>query len=507
MKKTGFPCAQAVLALLLLLSLVGCAFCPPQGPWPMPPGCGSAQNTTPDPQLPRPTDEPSELPPPPHEVEFTVTVPYWSGTEIYIGVADDPAYIKLEPYNEAIFQGSGSFASGEEYYYSRGTLETAEKASARKITSDAKIYDAVLAWQDDAARPPRADFQKGFYIGACHFCGVSFTKGNFIAPIGESMDLMKAAGADYFDIMINWFIEPDYTGNTMRPIYADEFKGDTGWVHATITDEDLLTLVEMAHQKGLKVFLNLALAPENWGPNIPGKGNIAPTDPDLFFENYTKYITHYAALGEQSGIELISIGSENDTLTQEDISLEHPFNRTEKWRGVIQAARELYSGQLTYSVSCLDENRCGPELIRFWDDLDVIGWEWYVPIASDAHEPVAQMKENAERIIENHIKPLSERYQKPVILAEIGWEAYPGSCAHTYGVGPSQGGDRLEQASCYEAVFQAIEDAEYIQGVHAFIWTASLPDDNFPWIWTDSANEIRFSITEDMLTKWYHDLQ
>jgi hypothetical protein len=122
----------------------------------------------------------------------------------------------------------------------------------------------------------------------------------------------------------------------------------------------------------------------------------------------------------------------------------------------------------------MDTGRCGPELIRFWDDLDVIGWEWYVPIAKGEHESIESMRQNAERIIEQNIEPLYDRYQKPVVLTEIGWEAYPSACAHTYGTGQSEGGDRSEQASCYEAIFQAIEDADYIQGIQIFTWTANL---------------------------------
>ncbi|MBI5635370.1 hypothetical protein HY993_00210 [Candidatus Micrarchaeota archaeon] len=109
----------------------------------------------------------------------------------------------------------------------------------------------------------------------------------------------------------------------------------------------------------------------------------------------------------------------------------------------------------------------------------------------------------AERILENHAKKLYVQYNKPIVLTEIGWEAYPGACAHTYGNGPSKGGDRIEQASCYEAIFQAIEDAPYVIGMQAWTWTANKPGDEFPWIWTDSANEVRFSKTEKEFAKWY----
>ncbi|MDO9027372.1 MAG: hypothetical protein Q7U68_00695, partial [Candidatus Roizmanbacteria bacterium] len=347
------------------------------------------------------------------------------------------------------------------------------------------------------------DFQKSFFVNACHSCGVSYTKGNFIEPMGRSMDAIKQNGGNWVSFMPTWFIVPDYRGNEVRPIYANEFKGTTGWVSATIRDEDLITLIRMAHDRDLKVYVCPALAPEDWGPGVKGKGDLEPSDPDTFFESYKAFINHYADIAEQTVVEMLCVGSENDTLTQEDLPQNSGIDKTARWRDVIAAARQHYSGLLTYSVSCIHEQRCGPQLIRFWDDLDVIGWEWYVPIATSEHESIETMRQNAERIIERNIKPLYERYQKPIVITEIGWEAYPGACAHTYGIGPSQGGDRLEQASCYEAVFQAIEDADFIQGVHVFVWTANLPGDEFPWVWTDAANEVRFSITENMIAKWY----
>ncbi len=130
-----------------------------------------------------------------------------------------------------------------------------------------------------------------------------------------------------------------------------------------------------------------------------------------------------------------------------------------------------------------------------------------MPIASREHESIAVMKANAERIIQNNMKPLYLKYNKPIVLTEIGWEAYPGSCAHTYGVGPSKGGDRIEQASCYEAVFQAIENKDFIKGMHIWAWTANLEGDRFPWVLTDSANEVRFSIAEKEIEKWYKKIQ
>jgi hypothetical protein len=482
------PLVRKFLPLtLLILTTLACGFIPtvPNIPIPVVPI-----------QIPSPTSGPVQ-------VSFTVTVPFWTSGDIYVGIGDNPTYLKLDAYNEVLYTGQVTLPLGAAYYYSRGSLETADSTSGRQITSG-RVTDAVFGWKDDQRSIGRPGFEKGFFVAACDTCGVSITKGNFIEPMGRSMDAIKQDGGTWFSFMPNWFIVPDYQGNEIKPIYSNEFKGTSGWVTSTIQDADMVTLIGMAHDRGMKVYLCPALAPEDWGPGVKGKGDLQPSDPDLFFENYKAFIDHYADLAQQNGVEMLCVGSENDTLTEEDLSQNAGIDKTARWRDVIASARQHYQGLLTYSVSCISEERCGPQLIRFWDALDVIGWEWYVPIATGEHASIADMRKNAERIIANNIRPLYERYQKPIVITEMGWEAYPGACAHTYGTGSSKGGDRMEQASCYEAVFQALEGADFIQGVHIFTWTANLEGDEFRWVWTDPANEVRFTITEDMLAKWYH---
>lgn len=436
-------------------------------------------------------------------MEITVTVPYWSKGDIYVGIGDDPVYFKLEQVNQVIYQGNILLPLGEVYYYSQGSKESREVLVHRQANAG-RALDDVTGWQNDSRTSVHADFQKSLYINACHNCGVSYTKGNFIEPIGRSMDDIKKHGGNWVSFMPYWFIRPDIFGNEIVPLHSDEFSSTSGWIHATIQDDDLKTLIGMAHDRDLKVYVCPALAPENWGDDNPrGKGDLEPSNPDLFFTNYKNFLTHYADLAKQTGVDMMCVGSENDTLTQPDLSQNSGIDKNARWRDVIQVVRQHYSGKLTYSVACADEGRCGPQLIQFWDALDVIGWEWYVPIASGEHESIESMRANAERIIQNNIQPLYDRYQKPVVITEMGWEAYPGACAHTYGAGSVKGSDRIEQASCYEAVFQALEDADFIQGVHVWGWLANLPGDNFPWIWTDSVNEVRFSITEQMIDKWF----
>lgn len=439
-------------------------------------------------------------------MKLTLTVPYWTTGDVYLGVDDRPTHLKLTPYNEVLYTGTVALASGSTYYYTSGGGTVRETATPRRVAGSV-IDDYVLDWEGSSKRISRPGFEKSFYLGACHTCGVSFTKGNFVGPMTTAMDDVRAIGANWVNLVPVWFVVPDYRGSELKPIYAADFQGATGWVHATIQDADLVTLIENAHARGLKVYLAPHVAPENWGPGVKGKGDLEPADPDRFFASYKAFIGHYADIAQLTGVELFSIGNELDTLSEEDLPQNASIGKTARWRDVIASVRPRFRGTLTFSISCITEQRCGPTLIRFWDALDVIGFEWYVPIASGPHESIASMRANASRIVERLMRPLSERTGKPIVLTEIGWEAYPGACANTYGVGPSKGGDRMEQASCFEALFQAIESATFITGMQIWTWTANLPGTTFAWVRTDAVGEVRFTIAEKEIAKWYRKIE
>ena len=481
-------------------------FCPPQGPWPNPPWCESNANAEPW-GYGGISNSPAITGNKTIQVNFTLTVPYWTTGDVYLGIANNPAYLKMTKYNQIIYTLTTSLNGSSEYYYTNNG-KTEISPMNRKIISS-RTNDYVLDWQNSgqvSSKPFASDFQKSFYIGACYNCDVSIRKGNFIEPMTKAMDEIKTEGANWVNFVPAWFIVPDYRGNGLMPIYAENFKGATGWVGPTIKDEDLITLIKNAHEKGLKIYLVPHVAPENWGPGIKGKGDLEPNNPDEFFKNYTAFINHYADIAQQYNVEMFGIGNEMDTLTQEDLQQNSQIDKTAKWRELIKSVRQHYKGKLTYSVSCITERRCGPELIKFWDDLDVIGWEWYTPIANSTHESIESMRVNADRIVQTKMKVLSEKYNKPIVLTELGWEAYSGACAHTYADSSvtAKVSDRKEQSSCYEAIFQAIQGQSFIIGTQIWTWDAGLPTTSFEWVNKDTSGEIRNSITEDEIAKWFN---
>ena len=221
------------------------------------------------------------------------------------------------------------------------------------------------------------DLMKGYSFSACHYCQVSFTRGNYLEHLNNSYEIMKSEGTDWISFNPVWFLTDIYSSD-LRPIYREEYgiDGWSGWMQATIPDEEVRLIIRFAHEKGLKVFLMPHLSTLNWSETIPGKGNLAPVDVNAFFSNYTNFQLHYARIAEEEGVELYSIGNELDSITDESNGLSTGYSKTAKWYEIINAVRSVYHGNLTYSCSCTnnDNNECTPEKIKFWDKLDYIGF-------------------------------------------------------------------------------------------------------------------------------------
>jgi hypothetical protein len=348
------------------------------------------------------------------------------------------------------------------------------------------------------------ELMKGYSFTACHYCQVSFTKGNYLEYLNDSYDIMKADGATWVAFNPVWFIT-DYTTSDLRPIYREEYglSGWSGWMYSTPSDEEVRLMIRWAHDRGLNVFMMPYLSTFNWSSTVLGKGNLDPDNITSFFESYINFQLHYAAIAEEEGVELYSIGNELDTITDENNMISSGYNKTQKWYDVISAVREVYNGKLTYSCSCSnnDQYPCMPEKITFWDKLDYIGFEWYIPLTSNINATLPELIIDAKAIIDNKIKPLSEKFSKPVLFTEYGWEAKPYVWTKTY-IGGGQGSfDKYAAVTAYEAVYQAMRNENFTVGMFPGWPLGNLED--MGWIKDYNGGDVRFSIIEPEIAKWY----
>jgi hypothetical protein len=178
------------------------------------------------------------------------------------------------------------------------------------------------------------------------------------------------------------------------------------------TDAALLRTFREAKVRGLRMMffptINLRDEAENatWW-----RGNIEPSDWDLWWKNYTAFNIHLASLAQQGGVEWYSIGTE--------MASTHRF--PDRWCALAAAVRKVFTGKLIYSV-----NFDSHDSFTFGRCLDVIGMNTYDPIAKHEDQPTPAQIRDAWWWIVYKARTLMARFDRPVMITEVG---YP-SVAH-----------------------------------------------------------------------------
>jgi hypothetical protein len=308
-------------------------------------------------------------------------------------------------------------------------------------------------------------------------------------------ELATVYGVEWIEFSPYWWMT-DKHSSEVHPL-GEWYPGCPG---LTIKDADLVTLIELFHSKGLKVFLRPTLEFHNWSD---WRGNLQPSDWQAWFSSYTQFILHYAKIAERTGVEMLAVG----------VELKNSNRFTDNWRSIIGQVREIYPGLLTYSDSGLT---WGLSEIRFWDELNVIGCSSYVPITGSGphwdtglvalQDPTFQMfLRSIERAYMQNVLPVHERYGKPVLVAEAGCANYDGinlnpSLYDFRGKVP----DNNEQVMYFEALFQVLSTKTWVTGVFPFVW-AFKSDYNYQNEDWPISNDLRLKPAADVVRLWYSE--
>lgn len=248
------------------------------------------------------------------------------------------------------------------------------------------------------------------------------------------------------------------------------------------TDTRLRLATAQAHARGMRVMLkpHIWLRPPAW------VGMVEPrTDDDraAWFETYEAFITHYARLANEIGIEALCIGNELSRTTHYE----------SEWRQLIAAIRAVYSGRLTYGAH-MDEVSSVP----FWDALDAIGVSAYFPVGrarSPSHDDLVA----GWAPITVRLGRLSARHDRPVLFTEIGYRSVDYATRHPWKYDHQPPINLQLQASAYAAFFDAVWTQRWFAGVYWWKWRSSL-DDGGP---SDSDYTPRGKPAENILRRYF----
>lgn len=256
---------------------------------------------------------------------------------------------------------------------------------------------------------------------------------------GRALATARAAGAELVALTPTSYMEtPEST-----EIKADPLK--------TPTDASVLAAAREAHRLGLDV----AIKPHVDVRDGTFRGEIQPLDRDAWFASYGELVDRYAELAQRAGARYFVIGTELTSMSGDE----------EQWRDLIARARRRFDGKITFAANWVD----GAEAITFWDALDMIGIDAYMPLGSDpdptTDELVADWQPYAERM-----QALHERWGKRILFTELGYESRLGTAARIDHGDPAVSEDA--QATAYEAAFRALTPLPFFRGIWWWEWSA-----------------------------------
>lgn len=223
-------------------------------------------------------------------------------------------------------------------------------------------------------------------------------------------------------------------------------------------DESVVHSTLAAQALGMAVMLK----PHVWlRASWPGEIEMGSEDEwNTFFENYYRWIRHYALIAEMYDIDILCIGVEMGKAT---------VGRESRWVDLIDRLRSVYGGRLTYAANWGEEF----EQLSFWDHLDYIGVDFYYPLSSKVDATDEDLLVGARAALDI-VDEVSERHDVPAIVTEVGYTSSPAPWTRPYERMRATVPDEDAQARCYEAFFRGLQGRERIVGVYWWKWPSFL---------------------------------
>jgi hypothetical protein len=176
------------------------------------------------------------------------------------------------------------------------------------------------------------------------------------------------------------------------------------------------------------------------------RGDIQPADRGAWFASYGELLNHYAMLAHDVGARTVVIGTELDSMVGD---------RAE-WASMIATARTAFPGTLTYAANW---GVVGD--VPFWDQLDEIGVDAYLPLG-DANTSPAQLRAAWQPLV-GELSALHDRTGKPVIFTELGYQSRTDGLRTPYAA--TGASDEGVQARGYDAAFAVWSAFPWFRGI------------------------------------------
>ncbi len=271
------------------------------------------------------------------------------------------------------------------------------------------------------------------------------------AEAAQRLSALRATGTTDVALLATWYMDTGQASQVQR----DPLK--------TPSDEGMVALARRAQQLGMAV----SLKPHVDVRDGTFRADIAPQDVDAWFSSYRAMLVHYADLARVAGADMLVVGTELTSMS----------THAAQWRTLIAEVRSHFGGRLTFAANWTD----GADRVSFWRDLDYIGIDAYMPlVASDPNPSVetltramcATTTSAGTRRYVAETADLSRRFERPVVLTEIGFRSQLGTASKPWG--DTGGGPSTEaQQHAYEAAYRVWSGVPWMKGLYWWDWRAT----------------------------------
>lgn len=232
-------------------------------------------------------------------------------------------------------------------------------------------------------------------------------------------------------------------------------------VPTTPTDASLATGFDSARAAGLNpsMIIHLGLPDGSW------RANIRPADRDCWFGAWQDLEVHYARLAQAHHVKLFSLGAEMYGVTSATVD---PDN-TRRWRSIIAAVRQVYSGTLAYDAQRPFAGNDEFTGIAWWGSVDLIQVSAYVAYGVDPAMPSSQV-DPVLRSLEVQLQAAHDTYHKPVMFGEFGVSSEVDARLHPWVSYTDGTPDMQEQARYYQVSMAYWSQVPWFVGMDLWDW-------------------------------------
>jgi hypothetical protein len=249
----------------------------------------------------------------------------------------------------------------------------------------------------------------------------------------DTLETAKATGASHV-VLHPSLVAPTLSSSEIEPL-AD-----------SPTDDNLAAGLDAADAAGLGVIL----AP-TFEPGGEYAGVYEPDDPDAFLSAYAERLATWAGIGGDHGVDMVVIGT---MFTQLDGAA-----YADRWIEMLETTREVCGCTVTYAAEGIDR----AEELGFWDAADLVAVAGLGPVADEPTNDPAVLASGWDPA-RRRLQALAERWDKPVLISELGYESKLNQPAEWAFEGTGRKSEEA-QAALYEAAFRAFAGQDWFAGI------------------------------------------